>query len=794
MRLLHYNETSDLVWTEFSTASIPQYAILSHTWGVGEVSFEDLLNNRAKGKAGYRKILFCGEQAARDHLQYFWIDTCCIDKRNSHELSKAINSMFRWYQNAVKCYVFLPDVSTPSIAANPIFEITGIPLDALDGRPLNQFGVDERMTWAAKRRTTEEEDEAYCLLGIFGVFIPLIYGEGQRNAMIRLEEEIRRHSKYSASSEEPTSKAWGKTPDQYPQNQPKDKSEIDIKPLDDLNILVLGETGAGKSTFINALANYVKFETMADAMNANNLTWLAPCSFSTPIMNTSSQHGLIEERFIHVDHGSDKNGGYSGASVTQITVVYPITVSSGSGTYTTRLFDTPGIGDTRGVEYDKRNMANIIQTVGRYDKIHGILILLKSNSARLTTAFQYCIKELLSYLPRVAASNIIFGFTHTRSSNYTLGDTFGPLNRLLGDIPNSGLSLSKEKTYSFDSESFRFLAAARKGVWLAYPAEYERSWKHSQNEALRMLNYLGKIRPHNTQSTSIFNRARGYQQGLVKPLKEIFQVIANNFDFCESKKADLSERREKYHTLRKVSPIQKTELETERLDEPRTVCTDRRCVDFDDSGKQTRIIYKTHCHSPCYLENVASDMMAPPQLASCPAFDSSGKCKKCSHHWQVHMHIMYELNERVVFVKDLQVEMEIERVTNEMQLIKAAISNISLLIEEYSQERDTMRLAATNLSLFLRRNSIIRYNDITTAYLDSSIKDEARVIQEGGCDRKLLILKEDLEQHTKHIQFLNASMNDNAGSDDLSEAGVESLMQELYGLKHFGRNLRLVFK
>jgi hypothetical protein len=245
MRLLHYNEVGDLIWTEFSAGNIPLYAILSHTWGIGEVSFEDLVNNRAKGKAGYRKILFCGEQAARDHLQYFWVDTCCIDKRNFHELSKAINSMFRWYQTAVKCYVFLSDVSTPSIAVDPlyqsiwdtafreskwftrgwtlqeliapasveffslqhqrlgdkqslkqqIFEITGVPLQALQGHPLDKFSVEERMTWAAKRRTTEEEDGAYSLLGIFGVFMPLIYGEGRRNAFVRLKEEIGKQSK-----------------------------------------------------------------------------------------------------------------------------------------------------------------------------------------------------------------------------------------------------------------------------------------------------------------------------------------------------------------------------------------------------------------------------------------------------------------------------------------------------------------------------------------------------------------------------------------------------------------------
>jgi hypothetical protein len=73
---------------------IPPYAILSHTWGDNEFLFKDLVNDTGKTKAGYGKILFCGEQAARDHVQYFWVDTCCIDKWNLPELLNAINSMF----------------------------------------------------------------------------------------------------------------------------------------------------------------------------------------------------------------------------------------------------------------------------------------------------------------------------------------------------------------------------------------------------------------------------------------------------------------------------------------------------------------------------------------------------------------------------------------------------------------------------------------------------------------------------------------------------------------------------
>ncbi|KAH6718671.1 heterokaryon incompatibility protein-domain-containing protein [Leptodontidium sp. MPI-SDFR-AT-0119] len=111
MRLLQYNNGSDFCLTEFFESDIPKYAILSHRWGSEEVALTDLKNGNCKKMAGYGKIQFCGEQAKRDGLQYFWVDTCCIDKSNSTELAEAINSMFRWYQKAARCYVYLSDVS-----------------------------------------------------------------------------------------------------------------------------------------------------------------------------------------------------------------------------------------------------------------------------------------------------------------------------------------------------------------------------------------------------------------------------------------------------------------------------------------------------------------------------------------------------------------------------------------------------------------------------------------------------------------------------------------------------------
>ena len=247
MRLLAYNNDGEFSLTQFFGDDIPdQYAILSHRWGPEEVTVADLTDGTGKGMAGYSKIRFCGEQARRDGLQYFWVDTCCIDKSNAVELQEAITSMFRWYQNAAKCYVYLSDVSTakrkrsasqsefawesafrtsrwftrgwtlqellaPSSVEffsqegnrlgdkksleRQIHEITGIAVSAIHGASLSQFSVEERLLWAENRQTTREEDKAYSLLGIFDVYMPLIYGEGRDNALNRLKEEINKPSK-----------------------------------------------------------------------------------------------------------------------------------------------------------------------------------------------------------------------------------------------------------------------------------------------------------------------------------------------------------------------------------------------------------------------------------------------------------------------------------------------------------------------------------------------------------------------------------------------------------------------
>ena len=246
MRLLH---TRKWKIEEFHTEDdLPRYAILSHRWDEVEISFQQfraIHRSPDPARPGMSKIRRCCEYAQHRGFSWVWIDSCCIDKSNSAELSEAINSMWRYYQHATECLVYLSDVDpihqparkgrltdhdfailersswftrgwtlqellaprkvifldarwrsfgTKHDLALDLESITGIYARYIDGtKAVSDASIATRMSWASQRCTTKHEDLAYCLLGIFDVNMPLLYGEGPK-AFMRLQLEIMRKS------------------------------------------------------------------------------------------------------------------------------------------------------------------------------------------------------------------------------------------------------------------------------------------------------------------------------------------------------------------------------------------------------------------------------------------------------------------------------------------------------------------------------------------------------------------------------------------------------------------------
>ncbi|KAK1857185.1 het domain-containing protein [Colletotrichum chrysophilum] len=351
MRLL---DARTLRVLEFNNDAIPPYAILSHTWGEEEITYQDLnsqldqiytqikamgnflkaengyqFSSQVKTKKGFVKVEQAAKRALSDRYDYIWIDTCCIDKSSSAELSEAINSMYQWYQGAGICYAFLSDVSTrnngrawqePTIRSSRWFtrgwtlqeliaprnmqfysaewdflgskvgsqlntssnnligphilgEITGIDERVLDGSLGPQdLSVATRMSWAALRQTTRVEDLAYCLLGVFSVNMPLLYGEGSR-AFVRLQEAIMRET------DDQSIFAWTKT-DLLPSKSTTTEDYLS-------GLLADSPMHFLKSTGIRPLPPLLSGETMSTTISNQSPQ-------SQAISSTNSRTGTIE--------------------------------------------------------------------------------------------------------------------------------------------------------------------------------------------------------------------------------------------------------------------------------------------------------------------------------------------------------------------------------------------------------------------------------------------------------------------------------------------------------------------
>ncbi|KAH9212100.1 hypothetical protein DL95DRAFT_509798, partial [Leptodontidium sp. 2 PMI_412] len=249
MRLLRTDGTLKFAWANEEKG--PKYSILSHTWGEEEVVFSDMISAGSTGvvsesvraKKGFQKIKRLCDLASIGGFEYCWIDTACIDKGSSAELGEALNSLYKWYHNSAVCYIFLEDLNGNHQLRRPIrfrscrwfrrgwtlqeliasrnrkfydkngtdisaaAEDIGIHFDEIIEKQtgielailrhemsVKEVNVATRMRWAAGRETTRGEDIAFCLLGIFDIHMPILYGQGRNRAFRRLQEEILKNS------------------------------------------------------------------------------------------------------------------------------------------------------------------------------------------------------------------------------------------------------------------------------------------------------------------------------------------------------------------------------------------------------------------------------------------------------------------------------------------------------------------------------------------------------------------------------------------------------------------------
>ncbi|KAI5073652.1 hypothetical protein GOP47_0011665 [Adiantum capillus-veneris] len=484
---------------------------------------------------------------------------------------------------------------------------------------------------------------------------------------------------------------------------------------------------------------------------------------------------------------------------------------------TVHLIDTPGVGDTRGIEHDQANFQNILSYLTHYTEIHGICVMLKPNTARLTVTFRFCIRELLRHLHKSASENIVFLFTNARSTFYTPGDTTVPLTTLLREIQNAPphvhIAYNQRTIYCMDNEAFRYLLALKEGCFFSPEVKpsYSQSWTTSADECHRMLEQFRSLRAHNVRETVSLNQAWSLVSKLQKPLEDVTNAIQCNLTKWAAMKKELEEFQGNSRELERIFKGDEVlNLQAVPFKKgARTVCTSTEscCERRESINGEIEVFYKRVCHEPCSSSKVVRVLAQGNSLWFCKVMDVQGICKECKCHYKQHKRITY--NSKLVPQKVVSEYIETKLHSDSKKIEAKELKTLELgqRIEEWQQELDIITQACARFALFFKNNSITPVNDDMKAYVNHQIAVEK---SRGDYDSALIARWEAfLLAYQKQIndleRMISMKVEDRANTEKAAGSHrsphrtpslygtAEDIMQlaaNLYQLKHHGTTIK----
>ena len=467
-----------------------------------------------------------------------------------------------------------------------------------------------------------------------------------------------------------------------------------------VNLLFLGETGAGKSTWINGFANYVSYETLAASEEAGGFF---PISATFHNMNPATYDEQVittDKRVFHGDHTA-------GHSVTQ----EPRTYSFTHGDLTINVIDTPGLSNTEDAktgthDNDMQHVDDVLHFIGRFDKLHAICILLKANQSRITAGFAYCITEILRNLHESACNNVIFIITNARSTYFKPGNTYSTLKNFLKENKLDRIKLNPDTIYCVENDIVQHIAEFINEC----PHEEdehmmaEESWKRSAKATVDMLTYIQSLTPHEVDNMQCIYNTRRLIRILSKVLLDIFQCMVRNSELLESKKKEIEERQLEIKNspsdfvtedLRDALYTEIQKIEVKELKYSNTICKSLRCSEVVGDQRHFKRICCVRCRG--FIT-----------LWTCRAFAgiSGRSCKHCGcdrseHEWTA---TKTELKTEVLFDKSTEAIGKILTRDDALRRLQDSFDEIEKYVTQNEKELEKMLEVGALLSIFLEKN------------------------------------------------------------------------------------------
>jgi GTP-binding protein EngB required for normal cell division len=406
-----------------------------------------------------------------------------------------------------------------------------------------------------------------------------------------------------------------------PRQKPCLRANPHSRPEKEINILLLGPTGVGKSTFINAFANYLVNDTLKQAVN-DEMQVVIASSFSYTDRETFEAKTIVIGKEDECEQY--KRVGQSNTLQCR-SFVFPI------GDRNLRIIDTPGVGDTKGPSQDEKNFNEILKYIAQYEHLNAVFIMFKPNEERLTVLFKYSVYELLRRLNVDAKGNIIFVFTNARSTFFTPGSTKKLLEELLNNLrqtDNVDIPFSRANTFLFDNEAFRYLALRKNGVRINNEEtnSYTKSWDHSVKEYSRLMEHINQLPLYVVSGALSLNEAEQLVRKLPRPIAETTRLIEENIQLAAEHKKKVLE-----NPQIALQGIPQKDVKVQRITYPRTVCTGIKCCRITGEGPNKKMEYISICHERCYLIGAEQEALVHQEIRECEVMDpDTGKFAKVS--------------------------------------------------------------------------------------------------------------------------------------------------------------------